>query len=296
MKFDRADKMSSTPGRPASPDALLAECLRRWDLRPDGVVLVTHSSRLLPVRRRDGAAAMLKIPLEDEERRGGALMAWWGGIGAAAVLEHDPAGPLILERATGVRSLAAMARTGYDDAATRILCTAAMALHARQGRPPGLIALPDWFAALAPQAKRHRNARYGRLLGAALSAARELLQEGDHTTVLHGDVHHGNVLDFGERGWLAIDPKGLIGNRTFDFANLFLNPDMAVATRPGRFDRQLAVVAEMTGETPDRLRAWIVAYAGLSAAWLLEDGIEPRLADEVGTIALAHSGRHRPSA
>jgi aminoglycoside/hydroxyurea antibiotic resistance kinase len=42
--------------------------------------------------------------------------------------------------------------------------------------------------------------------------------------VLHGDLHHGNVLDFGLRGWLAIDPKGLLGERGFDFANIFTNP------------------------------------------------------------------------
>lgn len=42
--------------------------------------------------------------------------------------------------------------------------------------------------------------------------------------VLHGDIHHGNVLDGGERGWRAIDPKGLLGERTFDFVNILLAP------------------------------------------------------------------------
>jgi streptomycin 6-kinase len=41
---------------------------------------------------------------------------------------------------------------------------------------------------------------------ALLAAPREI-------TVLHGDIHHDNILHFGERGWLAIDPKGLIGER-----------------------------------------------------------------------------------
>jgi streptomycin 6-kinase len=45
---------------------------------------------------------------------------------------------------------------------------------------------------------------------------------------LHGDLHHENVLDFGERRWLAIDPHGLHGERFFDFANIFTNPDLMI--------------------------------------------------------------------
>ncbi|MFX5957215.1 aminoglycoside phosphotransferase family protein, partial [Acinetobacter baumannii] len=76
---------------------------------------------------------------------------------------------------------------------------------------------------------------------------RRLLSEPRDPVVLHGDIHHGNILDFGPRGWLAIDPKGLFGERDFDFVNLFRNPDEATALSPGRFARQLAVVTEAAG-------------------------------------------------
>ena len=89
---------------------------------------------------------------------------------------------------------------------------------------------------------------------------------------LHGDIHHGNILDFGPRGWLAIDPKGLIGERGFDYANLFCNPEAEIAIAPGRLARQVDVVAEAAGLDRRRLLKWIMAYAGLSAAWFLEDG------------------------
>ena len=90
--------------------------------------------------------------------------------------------------------------------------------------------------------------------------------------MLHGDIHHGNILDFGPRGWLAIDPKGLIGERGFDYANLFCNPEAEIATAPGRLVRQVEVVVEAAGMERQRLLKWIVAYAGLSAAWFFEDG------------------------
>lgn len=122
-----------------------------WDLVPDGDPIVTRSSRLLPVRYC-GAPAMLKIATKEEEQRGNALMIWWNGDGAARVLAHD-SDALLLERATGTRSLTAMAKDGNDDEASRILCAVAARLHApRSSPPPELVPLPKWFEALAPVA------------------------------------------------------------------------------------------------------------------------------------------------
>lgn len=197
--------------------------LARWDLVPDGELIETPSSLLLPVRH-NGVPAMLKIAREKEERRGGAVMAWWNGDGAVKVLaRHGEA--LLLDRATGSRSLAAMVAAGQDDEASRILCEVTMRLHApRPGPPPELVPLTRWFEALAPAARTH-----GGLLVEADRAAQALLAEPRDVVVLHGDIHHGNVLDGGARGWLAIDPKGLSGERTFDFVNILRNPDAATA-------------------------------------------------------------------
>jgi streptomycin 6-kinase len=106
----------------------LDDHLRRWRLVLDGEVIVTPSSRLVPVRR-DGEPAMLKIAHEPEERFGAGLMIWWDGDGAARVLAHDD-DALLMERAVDGETLAAMARGGRDDAASRILCGVAARLHA----------------------------------------------------------------------------------------------------------------------------------------------------------------------
>ena len=103
-----------------------------------------------------------------------------------------------------------------------------------------------------------------------------LLANPREQVVLHGDLHHDNVLDFGPRGWLAIDPHGLVGERGFEFANIFTNPDLSdpsqpVATQPERFHRRLVVVAEAAGLERCRLLQWILAWTGLSAAWFLAE-------------------------
>lgn len=248
--------------------AELTVWMERWGLAPDGEPFQTRfGSRLAPVRQA-GAPAMLKIAGHEEERRGGALMEWWAGDGAAKVLARE-GDALLMERLEGPRDLSAMAREGRDDEATAILCDVAAGLHAPRGEPPlaELVPLERWHKALWPAAEAH-----GGTFVKAAEAARRLLAEPREVVVLHGDFHHGNVLDGGPRGWLAIDPKGLVGERGFEFANLFRNPDAATALTPGRMGRQLDIVAERARLEPRRLLDWILAYAGLGAAWSLGGG------------------------
>jgi streptomycin 6-kinase len=108
--------------------------------------------------------------------------------------------------------------------------------------------------------------------------------------VVHGDLHHGNVLDFGPRGWLAIDPKGLIGDRSYDYPHIIMNPDVETATAPGRLARRVQVISEVARVEPRRLLTWTLAYAGLSAAWTLGDGADPWRALAIGEIAAAELG------
>lgn len=238
----------------------------RWGLVPDGGSVVRRSSRLLPVRR-GSELAILKIAVEPEEKWGAGLMIWWNGIGAARVIEHDD-DAVLLERATGFRSLADMASHGKDDEASRIICGVVGGLHAPRYSPaPELVPLTNWFRALDPMASR-----VGGILVRSAATARILLANPREVVPLHGDVHHGNILDFEDRGWLAIDPKRLKGERGFDYANIFCNPDHRVATAPGRLARQVNVVAEVARMERKRLLQWIVAWAGLSAAWLINDG------------------------
>ena len=240
--------------------------MQRWQLQPDGQAFETHSSLLMPVRYQ-GAAAMLKIAREQEEKFGGLLMCWWQGEGAARVLAWHQDG-ILLERAQGRLSLAQMVRDGEDRQATAILCQVVARLHAPRAEPlPELIPLDQWFNSLWPAAQAH-----GGMLRLSATVAAELLTSPREQTVLHGDIHHDNVLDFAERGWLAIDPKRLYGERAFDYANIFCNPNYGIATDPDIFLCRVEQVSRLAGLDRQRLLRWILAWAGLSAAWFMEDG------------------------
>lgn len=271
---------------------MLAPWRSRWGLMPDGAAFATPSSVLQPVRL-NGIPAFLKLATAAEEAAGGRVLRWWAGRGAAEVLAAaDDA--LVLERARGDRDLAALAASGADgdDTATRILCRAALRLHAVDDlpRPEGVVGLRRWFRELFEHAAEHPTAHDGLFVRAA-AEAEALLAEPAGDVVLHGDLHHGNVLDFGEsgdggRGWLAIDPKHIHGDPGFDFANILCNPSREVALAPGRLERTVRVIADETGIGERRLLRWALAWSGLSAAWSERSGDDAATAVGVGTLVL----------
>lgn len=260
------------------------EWLERWNLSPDGEAIRTPSSDLVPVIW-EGRPAMLKLARTGEEERGHSLMVWWAGRGAAQVYAHEGAA-LLMERLGARPSLAAWVEAGRDDEAGRILCGAVARLHEPRAAPwPELPTLGRWFRSLAAAAPA------GGTLADCWQVAAGLLDDPQDVRPLHGDVHHANVLPSG-RGWLAIDPKGLIGERGYDYANIFSNPTLEWGQQPGRLARLAQTVAQAAGLERPRLLRWIVAYSGLSAAWHLEDGEGARAARqlEIARIAAAELG------
>jgi streptomycin 6-kinase len=244
------------------PNDLFRSYLHQWSLEPDGEPIITPRAHLLPVLRH-GEPAMLKVATEAEEKFGGLLMSWWSGDGAARVLAHDD-DALLLERATSGRACRTSCG-GQDDDATRITCRVIDRLHAPRATPlPNLVPLTHWFRDLTEFTQDG-------LLARAKAQALALLAAQTDTRPLHGDIHHDNILDFGLRGWLVIDPKRLIGDRTFDYVNLFCNPDFESASDSERFARRLAIVADMAHVDRTRLLQWLLAWCGLSAVWCLND-------------------------
>lgn len=71
--------------------------------------------------------------------------------------------------------------------------------------------------------------------------ARELIDSARDLRVLHGDIHHENIFKHSTRGWIVIDPQCLFGERAYDLANVFYNPNgfADLASNPERISLQL---------------------------------------------------------
>lgn len=245
----------------------IAAVAAAWALRPGAVLADRPATRVLGVLLPDGAQAVLKLapPGQALEAEAAALAAM-GRRGAAALLRADLArGALLLVRACPGTPLLDLARRD-DDAATRIAARLIATLPAPVP-PHGLFAeAAGWGRALAAPGLPRRAA------DRAAGLLRELATGAPPPRLLHGDLHHGNILAHHE-GWLAVDPKGLLGEPAAEAACLLRNP--AEPALLARAPRRAAIVAEVAGLPRERVLAWGYAGAVIAAAWALEDAADP---------------------
>lgn len=228
-----------------------------------------------PVTLADGREAVLKAqPPQDESRAEVAALAALDGRGAVRLLWADAdAGFALLERVQPGGTLEALED---DDEATRIIAAVMRQLWIQPPSHPALIPLARWGAAFPRHLAEHPadDPIPRDLIIAAWDTWRDLLATAPAPRLLHGDLHHGNVLRSGD-AWLAIDPKGVIGDPAFDVAPLFYNPHprMAALGDVGPITRRrFEILAGELDLDPRRIAGWAFAGAVLSASWSAEAG------------------------
>nr|WP_055490656.1 aminoglycoside phosphotransferase family protein [Streptomyces sp. TP-A0356] len=245
-----------------------AELVRRWRLRIDGPSMYGVCALVLPVLRKDGTPAVLKLQLLDEESAGEPLaLRTWGGHGAVRLLEHDGAtGSLLLERLDAARAL-----THLPDSREAALVVARLLVRLTSvAAPEGIRRLGDIAGAMLEEVpgalERIADRAERRLVADCAAAVREVVSEpGDR--LLHWDLHYDNVLASDREPWLAIDPKPLAGDPGFELCPALSNrfePDETV----WRFD----AMTEVLGLDRERSRAWTLGRVLQNCLWEVGDG------------------------
>jgi streptomycin 6-kinase len=254
---------------------LLERYASEWDLVLASPQFDLSYNYVVPATTGDGATVVLKLGVpHDEIHTEIEALRLFNGRGAARLLRSDAdGGALLIERLVPGRML----REEEDD--HRATETAAI-LMKRLLRPAPqshrLFTVAGWASGF----ERMRNQFDGGtgplptpLVARAEAIYEELLGEGRPAVVLHGDLHHENILFSQNRGWLAIDPKGVAGEAEYETGALLRNPP-GLAAWPD-LDRVLACrlsqVSEILGYDRKRLALWSVAQAVLSAWWSVED-------------------------
>ncbi len=256
----------------------LLHYVEQWNLSDPKPLARTFTSDLYRVQA-SGETAVLKILSEagaEDERAAADVLQWYDGHGAIQLWRHD-AGAMLLECAEG-GDLSEMVKAGRDDEATRIIAGVLNNLHsARQPEfPPNLTPLLRRFQSLFEKADNDHGQGATSLFVRGAAVARELLTDQGPPHVLHGDIHHENIRHTG-RGWLAIDPKGLVGDRAYDAANALCNPHSLPETvqNRDRLMRQADIMATALKCSRARLLSYVFAHACLSACWSIKDGHDP---------------------
>lgn len=272
--------------------SLIDEAVARWhlkDLQPADKL----SYNYVLFARSGDRDVVLKIGVPDRELTSEIhALRHFAGRGAARLIDSDSGrGMLVLQRLVPGEPLASLSN---DAEATQIAAEVMLDLLRPAPADSDLIQIADWCQGF----KRYRAAQGGgtgpldkKLFARAESLAREMLQEEHRPTLLHGDLHHGNVLSSGSR-WAAVDPKGVVGPAAYEVGPLLLNPQGFVNAQKDGADvmaKRIAILAEVLGIQAERIRQCGVTHAVLSAVWSIEEGGDWRGAMECGRL-ISESG------
>lgn len=270
----------------ALPD-LIARLTDQWSLSVKEPFPGIEINYVAPAIRADGTKAVLKVSrYRMDTQTEIAALRLWNGEGAAHLLEADEgAGALLLERLEPGKTLAEVAESD-DDTATLIASSTLRRLWRPAPAHHGLQSLESWCAAYDRNRDALRRGDGGfptHLFRRADAVRRDLIASTDAPMVLHGDLHHFNVLRARRAPWLAIDPKGLIGDRGFDVGQFLKNPG-PVSSAINR--RRLDIFCAELGLDRERVKAWCLVHAVLDACWDFEDGHswEPNVAYAQATL------------
>jgi streptomycin 6-kinase len=288
------EKYSGEDGRLwiAGLPAMAVASMDRWELVGDGQLASGAVALIIPVARRDGSKAVLKLqPVDDETGGEPAALQAWAGRGAVRLLEHDPdSGAMLLERLDASRDLSTM----QDDlAAAEIIARLLVQLNSVPA-PAGLRQLRDVAAATlagGPEAiRRVEDPGERRLLINCVDRLQELITDRIENRLLHWDLHYFNTLSTldGAGEWKAIDPKPLSGDSGFELLPALWNRwDDLVKTGDvtQALLRRFDVMTEILGLDRSRAAAWTVGRVLQNAVWDLVRFNEPHMLASHRTIA-----------
>ena len=248
------------------PTLVRAYC-SRWHLtlgptfRPGG-----DASWAAITYRADGTKAVLKIsiPDADDERSAAALRAY-DGNGAVRLFEHEPVDRVWLIEHCDPGTTAASVPPSESDRAAADVLPRLWATVGTQLR--GVPLLTDVIKARSAMVRERAERLDDPLCHRGADLLAELATVNEHDRLLHGDFNQRNVLQ-SERGWLAIDPRPMIGDPAYELAmwlvNRIIEDDDPVA--------RATTLAERAGIPRTRVLTWVTVQTIQMCSWLRRSG------------------------
>jgi len=255
--------------------ALLLEYEQRWSLKLQPPFALSYNY-VAPAVRANGREVVLKAGVPNPELLTEiAALRHYDGRGIVQLLEADPdRGVFLIER---IKPGTPLVTLEDDEQATALAAEVMRQLW--QPAPPDhpFPTVHKWAAGL----QRMRDQFGGgtgplptRLVEQAEVLFADLLSSMAAPVLLHGDLHHWNILSAQRQPWLALDPKGTVGEPAYEVGALLRNPMPDFLQWPDlkhKLARRVEQLSELLGFDRQRLIGWGVAQAVLSAWWSIED-------------------------
>lgn len=260
--------------------SLVRSAAARWHLNIGSPFELSYNY-VVSARTSAGEPVVLKVlcpdPLAGNEA---AALAAFGGDATCHLLDWaSDLQAMLLEQVVPGEPLAGLALDD-DERATAV----AIDVFQRLWKQPPAVHTFLTVEDRANQLQEHRRRFDGRtgplpshLFEEAESAFRDLPRHGRGPHLLHGDLHHDNILSSQRAGWLAIDPKGIVGEPGYDLGAFLYNPipGLLRMPNPGKvIARRIDQLAEGLGFDRSVVRCWGLAQSILSCVWSIEDGLD----------------------
>jgi streptomycin 6-kinase len=258
----------------------------RWALRVLEPFTLSYNF-VAPVMRTDGSEAVLKlcVPQPEVQSEIEALRTF-AGNGVCRLLDADASrGILLLER---LRPGLTLKSVQDDEEATLIAARLMKRMRAAGDVRHGAFRTVEEWSRGMEKLRQHFGAGTGPIPEALVRRAEMLYPQLCSTVrsplLLHGDLHHENILSTNSGEWLAIDPKGIIGEADYGVVQFLMNnlpQENALTMTERRVD---IFVRELQLQKP-RVLAWAFCHAVLSAWWFIEDSV-PGVEESIRTATL----------
>ncbi|HEY8166410.1 MAG TPA: aminoglycoside phosphotransferase family protein [Gemmatimonadaceae bacterium] len=248
----------------------------------------TESSIIAFGAREDQPVVIKIVRRPGDEWRSGEVLAAFHGNGTVRVIEQIE-GAMLLERLTPGTPLVDMSIAGRDEEATEILADVIKKMASVRRAPEWIPSAERWGRAFADYRTSSDQQIPRTLIESAEPLYAELCATQKRTRLLHGDLQHYNVLFDENRGWLSVDPKGVIGEVEYELGASLRNPGENVLRffSPATVIRRLEIYESILGIDIARALRWAYAQAVLSLIWGVEDGYT--VTDESPSLILARS-------
>jgi streptomycin 6-kinase len=264
--------------------SLLDEAAQKWDLTLGEPLLLSYNY-VCAATRADGCEVVLKLGVPNRELLSELkALRLFNGDGACGLLEADDDRYMfLLER---LRPGEMLVMLDDDEGRTNIAAEVMQRIWRTPPETEGFIKLSEWFAELDGLRPRYQGGTGPfpkTLVERVESLLPELFADSGPHVLMHGDFHHFNILS-SERGWLVIDPKGVIGPRGYEVTPFLTNPIPDWPYRPESLrqtERRIAILGERLGWARETIRDWGICHCLLSAWWDLtpdDTGIEYSIA------------------
>jgi len=228
--------------------------------------------------RHNQPVVLKLIKRAGDEWRSGEILEAFNRNGVVRVYEHAP-GAVLLERLRPGKSLSEMALNGQDQEATDILADVMQRMFAHPSMSQldlakECVAVHDWAKGFERYLASVDEQIPKPLVVSGEKVYLDLCASQRQPRLLHGDLQHYNVLWDSGRGWLAIDPKGVIGEIEYEIGAVLRNPyeRPELYTSRSTIERRLEQFTNKLNLDYERTLRWGFAQAVLSAIWMIEDG------------------------